>query len=92
MEEAQRHKREALRKDGGEKSGKPEERGRKEHHLGSFSRYTPLRVWEISRYTCVKGRREKLKSRSSLFRISQCLRNFLSIIEIVIMIQVSAEC
>lgn len=42
MEEAQKHKRKEVRKDRGE-IGEPEERGRKEHPLGLFSRYTPLK-------------------------------------------------
>lgn len=43
MEEAQRHKREVLKKDRGEKPGKLEERNKKEFPLGRFSKYTPLR-------------------------------------------------
>lgn len=63
MEEAQRHKREVLRKDRGERSGNPEERGRKEHHLRCFSRYTSLKSSEDkSVHVCKREEKEILKS------------------------------
>lgn len=44
MEEAQRKRRETIKKEIGDMAGKKEDRGKRGNPLGCFSRYTPLKV------------------------------------------------